>query len=241
MNSADRIEAFNFIVVPPLRILTFVWLRCSKARFQSLNILLHNVCAKWQIPKTVITPAWQFWWKLNEKVFDCTTYLMTLIWIGYTSKQETLFWTSISCPTPFTKSSKIWPGFFKGRPNKEEKDAGIGMDGLIPQVDMLDSKSLHGGWPCFGIFHAASQLRPPSLSKAKVAAKLPIFSTQAGRQKSLVDPITLLVLTLWKTNSIERWKFQIFICGTKYSVDVFLLHLDFSFYIHICYYILKIL
>ena len=123
--------------------------------------------------------------------------------------------------------------FSKADQNKEEKDAGIGMDGLIPQVDMLDSKSLHGGWPCFGIFHAASQLRPPSLSKAKVAAKLPIFSTQAGRQKSLVDPITLLVFTLWKTNPIQKWKFQIFICGTKYSVDVFLLHLDFSFYIHI--------
>ena len=138
-----------------------------------------------------------------------------------------------SCPTPFTKSSKIWPGFFsKACPNKEEKDAGIGMDGLIPQVDMLDSKSLHGGWPCFGIFHAASQLRPPSLSKAKVAAKLPIFSTQAGRQKSLVDPITLLVLTLWKTNPIQKWKYQILIRGTKYYVDVFLLHLDFSFFIH---------
>ena len=73
--------------------------------------------------------------------------------------------------------------FSKADQNKEEKDAGIGMDGLIPQVDMLDSKSLHGGWPCFGIFHAASQLRPPSLSKAKVAAKLPIFSTHAGGQK----------------------------------------------------------
>ena len=72
------------------------------------------------------------------------------------------------------------------------------MDGLIPQVDMLDSKSLHGGWPCFGIFHAASQLRPPSLSKAKVAAKLPIFSTQAGRQKSLVDPITLACFDIMK-------------------------------------------
>ena len=93
MNSADRIEAFNFIVVPPLRILTFVWLRCSKARFQSLNILLHNVCAKWQIPKTVITPAWQFWWKFNEEVFECTIYLWTLFRIVLVT-QETLFWTS---------------------------------------------------------------------------------------------------------------------------------------------------